>query len=218
MCILIIDNYDSFTYNLYQAVCEIVNSDGIGRREESRVVVIRNDSISLEKISDLKVSRIIISPGPGSPLDRNYFGICEEVIQELGPTIPLLGVCLGMQGIAASFGAEINKLSQPRHGKTSKIRHVGRGVFAGLKNDISVMRYHSLVVTCDSLPECLEVTAWVGDDPDVIMGVRHKEYPIEGVQFHPESFATELGNSMLKNFITGISFESGLDMVAGLQP
>jgi anthranilate synthase component 2 len=182
------------------------------------VIVIRNDAISLEKIRALDTSRIIISPGPGSPLDRDYFGICEDVIKELGSTIPLLGVCLGMQGIAASFGAEINKLSEPRHGKTSRIRHVNRGVFVGLKNDISVMRYHSLIVNCDSLPECLEVTAWVGDDPSVIMGVKHKEYPIEGVQFHPESFATELGNSMLKNFITGISFESSLDMVAGLQP
>lgn len=215
MKVLIIDNYDSFTYNLYQYVGEILSS---ARRPGSdfQITVKRNDELSFEQIQDLKADRIIISPGPGSPEDPAYFGVCGQVITEIGPTTPLLGVCLGMQGIVHAFGGRIVQAPLPMHGKISPITHNGCSVFRGVPDLLEVMRYHSLVAEAASLPECLRVTAAVGDlsaeDFDrfksidkssdfEIMGIQHRDYPIHGIQFHPESFATEGGKELLQNFL-----------------
>ena len=211
MNVLILDKYDSFTFNLYQYIGEILQESG----EPFTVTVKRNDEVSLDDVKSLKPDRIIISPGPGSPDDPSYFGVCGEVITELGKTIPTLGVCLGMQGIAYLFGGEVIKADVPMHGKTSPIAHDNAGVFLGLPQGLEIMRYHSLIV--QNLPECLEVTAVVTDtDSDAdfneviaendytaneIMGLRHTDYPIEGVQFHPESFATEGAKRLLGNFL-----------------
>lgn len=217
MNVLIIDNYDSFTFNLYQYIGEILQTmDGgkNGAKEEANVIVKRNNEITLADLQAMNLDRIIISPGPGAPDDSAYFGICAEVIEVMGKTTPLLGVCLGMQGIAHVFGGDVVRASVPMHGKVSAIRHDGAGVYQGLPQEIEIMRYHSLMVQADTLPHCLTVTAVVANNKhtelsltesalvgDEIMGVQHKDYPIQGVQFHPESFATEGAKRLLMNFL-----------------
>lgn len=198
MKVLIIDNYDSFTFNLYQYVGELLQE----KFQTFVLDVFRNDEITLEEIKKKKYDRIIISPGPGNPADKKYFGVCAEVITTLGKEIPVLGVCLGMQGIAYYFGGKIIRAKSPMHGKTSMITHNEESLFQNLPQNIEMMRYHSLIVDRDSLPDCLVVTA-VSQDTNEIMGLRHKEYPIEGIQFHPESFATEGGKILLGNFLFG---------------
>ena len=212
MNVLIIDNYDSFTFNLYQYIGEILQTmDG---DEEANVTVKRNNEITLADVQAMNLDRIIISPGPGAPDDPAYFGICAEVIEVMGKTTPLLGVCLGMQGIAHVFGGDVIRASVPMHGKVSAIRHDSAGVYQGLPQELEIMRYHSLMVQADSLPDCLTVTAVVANEEhndlgltkaalagDEIMGLQHKEYPIQGVQFHPESFATEGAKRLLTNFL-----------------
>lgn len=210
MNILIIDNYDSFTYNLYQYVGEILSE----HTDLFSVVVKRNNEINIQDIEVLDPDKIIISPGPGSPDDPNYFGICSDVIQTFGKRTPLLGVCLGMQGIAHVFGGKVIKAPIPMHGKTSPILHDSQGIYQNLPQDIEIMRYHSLMVEADSLPEELEVTSIIRNSNTQelslrqlslqgaeIMGIRHIHYPIEGVQFHPESFATEGAKNLLSNFL-----------------
>ena len=212
MNVLIIDNYDSFTFNLYQYIGEILQTmDG---NEEANVIVKRNNEITLADVQAMNLDRIIISPGPGAPDDPAYFGICAEVIEVMGKTTPLLGVCLGMQGIAHVFGGDVIRANVPMHGKVSSISHDGSGVYQGLPQEIEIMRYHSLMVKADTLPDCLTVTAVVTNDAhvehslaesalagDEIMGLAHKVYPIQGVQFHPESFATEGAKRLLSNFL-----------------
>ena len=212
MNVLIIDNYDSFTFNLYQYVGEILQT--LDSDEEASVIVKRNNEITLADVQAMNLDRIIISPGPGSPDDPAYFGICAEVIKTLGKTVPLLGVCLGMQGIAHVFGGDVVRASVPMHGKVSSIRHDNSGIYQGLPQELEIMRYHSLVVKADTIPSCLTITSVVANDSraelsfaesaltgDEIMGLAHKEYPIQGVQFHPESFATEGAKRLLGNFL-----------------
>lgn len=187
MRVLLIDNFDSFVYNLYQRL------GGLG----CDVDVFRNDEVSLGDAEGY--DKIVISPGPGNPLNKRDFGICRDVISELGARIPILGVCLGHQGIISAFGGRIVRAQKPMHGKTSMVEHDGSGVFPGVKNPLRAMRYHSLVGEESSLPSCLQITARSGDDR-AIMGVRHKEFPIFGVQFHPESIAAEDGDRILENF------------------
>lgn len=217
MNILIIDNYDSFTYNLYQYIGEILSTaQSHGQLQHFDITVKRNDQITLEQVKALNPDRIIISPGPGSPDDEQYFGICAAVIRELGPQIPLLGVCLGMQGIVHVFGGRVVKAALPMHGKISPIQHNSQDMFKDIPDQLEIMRYHSLIAEPQSLPDCLEVTASVGDLPSSaftnhsvirqggefeIMGVRHKTHPIQGIQFHPESFATEGGKELISNFL-----------------
>jgi anthranilate synthase component 2 len=196
MKVLIIDNYDSFTFNLYQYIGEILTK----RQKPFVIDVVRNDEITASEIEKREYDRIIISPGPGDPADAKYFGVCSEVITKLGKKTPVFGVCLGMQGIAHCFGGKVIRAKLPMHGKTSTISHDGKGVFEGLPQDLEVMRYHSLIAEKDSLPDSLKITATANDTGE-IMGLRHKEYPIEGIQFHPESFATEAGKRMLENFL-----------------
>lgn len=212
MNVLIIDNYDSFTFNLYQYIGEILQTmDG---DKAANVIVKRNNEITLADVQAMNLDRIIISPGPGAPDDPAYFGICAEVIEVMGKTTPLLGVCLGMQGIAHVFGGDVVRASVPMHGKVSSIRHDGAGVYQGLPQEIEIMRYHSLMVQADTLPDCLTITAVVANDAhaefsltesalagEEIMGLQHKDYPIQGVQFHPESFATEGAKRLLTNFL-----------------
>ena len=212
MNVLIIDNYDSFTFNLYQYIGEILQTmDG---DKAANVIVKRNNEITLADVQAMNLDRIIISPGPGAPDDPAYFGICAEVIEVMGKTTPLLGVCLGMQGIAHVFGGDVVRASVPMHGKVSSIRHDGAGVYQGLPQEIEIMRYHSLMVKADTLPDCLSVTAVVTNNAhaefsltesalagEEIMGLQHKDYPIQGVQFHPESFATEGAKRLLTNFL-----------------
>ena len=186
---IILDNYDSFTFNLYQYVGEL----------DQRPIVLRNDQVTVEQLRVMRPDRIIVSPGPGRPEDPHYFGICKRVIFELGPMIPLLGVCLGHQGIIHAFGGHIVRASKVMHGKTSLIIHKNVGVFRDLPRSFEAMRYHSLVGDPNTLPDCLEVTAMTEDK--VIMGVRHRDYPIEGIQFHPESIGTTVGKRLLTNFI-----------------
>jgi len=184
--LLMIDNYDSFTYNIVQYFGEL--------GEDVRTV--RNDEISLDQIADMNPDRICISPGPKSPKDA---GVSVDVLKEFKGKKPILGVCLGHQAIGEAFGGKIIRAKQVMHGKTSKIAHTGEGVFKGLPSPFTVIRYHSLAIERASLPACLEVTAWTDDGE--IMGVRHKEFDIEGVQFHPESILSEHGHAMLKNFL-----------------
>lgn len=215
MRILIIDNYDSFTYNLYQYVGEILSSTlGYGHFS---VEVKRNNEISVQEIRALQPDRIIISPGPGSPDDPQYFGVCRDAILELGTRIPLLGVCLGMQGIAHCFEGKVVRAPLPMHGKTSLIQHDGKGVYRAMPQALEIMRYHSLMVEALSLPDCLEITSVImpgvsmpKEQQDLlaaahagceIMGIRHRQFPIEGIQYHPESFATEGGKALLQNFL-----------------
>lgn len=213
MKILIIDNYDSFTYNLYQYLGEILIAAQEPLAHPPRLKVIRNDEMTLAEIAAFMPTHIVISPGPGSPEDAAYFGVCADVILQLGQKIPVLGVCLGMQGIAMCFGGKVVRAPVPVHGKVSPVQHSGEGVFLGLPQGLEVMRYHSLMVQAQDLPDCLAVTAVVSErkvtlgsgfrpEPgDIIMGVRHKNYPIEGIQFHPESFATEGAKDLLRNFL-----------------
>ncbi len=187
---LIIDNYDSFTYNLYQYIGEL----------KGNPVVFRNNEITLAAIKRGLFSHIVISPGPGSPETPAYFGICRNVILTLGKTTPLLGVCLGHQGIISAFGGKITKAGVIKHGKQSLIKHNQKGIFKNVKNPILGMRYHSLVGKKTEIPKCLEITAYSLDDGEV-MGVSHKKYPIFGVQFHPESIGTKQGKKILGNFL-----------------
>ena len=188
--LLIIDNYDSFTYNLYQYFCEL----------GAEVRVKRNDELQLADISRLNPSHLVISPGPCTP---NEAGISLSAIAHFADTLPILGVCLGHQAMAQSFGAEVVRARQVMHGKTSQIEHTGTGVFAGLNHPLTVTRYHSLVVEPSSLPECFTLTAWTGsaDSAQEIMGIAHRELPLHGVQFHPESILSEQGHQLLDNFL-----------------
>jgi len=189
--LLMIDNYDSFTYNLVQYFGEL----------GQKVNVYRNDEITVDEIENLKPKHVVISPGPCTP---NEAGISLELIEKLAGTIPILGVCLGFQAIAQAFGGNIIGAQRIMHGKVSPIHHTGKGVFKGLKNPLNATRYHSLVAEQSTLPECLEVTAWTNNDSgsiEEIMGVRHKTLAIEGVQFHPESILTEHGHQMLNTFL-----------------
>jgi len=195
MKVLIIDNYDSFTYNLYQLVGEVLERE----IKDFVLDVFRNDGISVDQIKKDSYEKIIISPGPGDPSDKNYFGVCADVLTELGKVIPVFGVCLGMQGIGHYYGGKVSKASKVMHGKTSIITHANKGLFEGLPQDLEVMRYHSLIVEKDKLPDELEILATSEDGE--IMGLGHKKYPIFGVQFHPESFATEGGKQIIKNFL-----------------
>ncbi|HZX91421.1 MAG TPA: aminodeoxychorismate/anthranilate synthase component II [Rudaea sp.] len=189
--LLMIDNYDSFTYNLVQYLGELGQD----------VRVVRNDELSVEQIRKLAPERIVISPGPGTP---DQAGVTLEMIAKLGAQIPILGVCLGHQSIGQAFGGNVVRAREIMHGKTSVIHHTGKGVFAALPNPFVATRYHSLVVDKASVPTVLEVTAWTQDADggiDEIMGFRHKALPIEGVQFHPESILTEHGHALLRNFL-----------------
>ena len=185
--LLVIDNYDSFTYNLVQYLAEL----------GADVRVVRNDEVTVAEIVAMSPEGIVISPGPCTP---NEAGVSLDVIREVAGTIPLLGVCLGHQAIGQAFGGKVVRAQQVVHGKTSRIFHDDRGLFKGLPNPFEATRYHSLVVARDGLPDCLEVTAKTWDDE--IMGLRHKTLPIEGVQFHPESFLTTVGKELLRNFVS----------------
>lgn len=190
MKVLILDNYDSFVYNLAQYAGEIADE----------VVVKRNDEVNIPAVRRFSPDKIIISPGPGTPADPRYFGICTEVLRKVSIETPTLGVCLGHQGIVHSFGGKIVRAKRLRHGKTSSIRHDGKGIFRGLENPFEATRYHSLVADPRTLPDSLEVSARSEDDQEV-MAVRHREFPIEGVQFHPESILTVHGHRMIANFL-----------------
>jgi anthranilate synthase/aminodeoxychorismate synthase-like glutamine amidotransferase len=190
--IVIIDNYDSFTYNIVQTIADLAEESG----ELETVRVFRNDQITLEELRDLAPRRLIISPGPCTPKEA---GISIAVITTFGPTVPLLGICLGHQAIGEAFGGEVVRADRIMHGKTSPIFHDGRGVFTGLPNPFDGMRYHSLVVRDQTLPGCLEATART--DQQELMGVRHRSLPVEGVQFHPESIMTGAGRYLLRNFL-----------------
>ncbi|MGD8638971.1 MAG: aminodeoxychorismate/anthranilate synthase component II [Nitrosopumilaceae archaeon] len=190
MKFLIIDNYDSFVYNIAQYLGEL----GVDCE------VIRNDKITINEIKQKKYDGIIISPGPGTPDDKKYFGVCSEVIKDMGRSTPILGVCLGHQGIISSFGGKVTNAGCVRHGKTSPVKHSESELFKGVKNPFKATRYHSLVGDKTIIPDILEVTATAQDDGEV-MAVRHKDYLIEGVQFHPESIMTEDGKKILANFI-----------------
>lgn len=196
MRVLIIDNYDSFTYNLFQMVGDI-----LAQQDVTNVLdVCRNDKITLGEIIK-RYDKVILSPGPGNPADKAYFGVCADVLLNPKKELPVLGVCLGMQGIAHYFGGKVVPSNKPMHGKTSPIKHDDKGVFKNIPQSVHIMRYHSLMVDSKTLPEELEVTAVTDDATKEIMGLRHKQYPIEGIQFHPESFATQEGTTMLKNFL-----------------
>lgn len=203
--VYLVDNYDSFTYNLYQYIGEVLTTAQLNNQiGDFEVIVARNDQVTVADIEAAHTDRIIISPGPGSPEDESYFGVCAQVITELGPTIPLLGVCLGMQGIVHCFGGKVVKAYVPMHGKVSPISHDGMGIFKDIPDQLEVMRYHSLMAAAESMPDCLALTAVVGDlgsDSYEIMAVKHKQFPIQGIQFHPESFATEGGKELMKNFL-----------------
>ena len=189
--LLMIDNYDSFTYNLVQYFGEL----------GQEVKVVRNDALDVAGIAALAPARIVISPGPCTP---DQAGVSLAVLSELSGRVPILGVCLGHQAIGQAYGGDVVRAGRIMHGKTSRIRHHGTGVFAGLPDGYEATRYHSLVVERESLPDCLEVTAWTEDADggfDEIMGLRHKTLPVEGVQFHPESILTEHGHAMLRNFL-----------------
>ncbi|MGH8052274.1 MAG: anthranilate synthase component II [Methylococcales bacterium] len=189
--LLMIDNYDSFTYNLVQYFGEL----------GQEVKVVRNDALSVADIAALKPTKIVISPGPCTP---NEAGISLEVLDKLSGNIPILGVCLGHQSLGQAFGGNVIRAKTIMHGKTSLMHHEGKGVFAGLPSPFEATRYHSLVVEKDSLPDCLEITAWTENADgsfDEIMGLRHKTLPVQGVQFHPESILTQHGHAMLKNFL-----------------
>ena len=191
--LLMIDNYDSFSYNLVQ-YCGELGAD---------VHVYRNDQITVDEIAKLKPEHIVISPGPCTP---NQAGISMDVIRRFKSEIPILGVCLGHQAIGQVFGGDVVHAREVMHGKTSPIHHLGKDVFTGIENPFTATRYHSLVIKKETVPDCLEITAWTEKDDksmDEIMGVRHKEYPISGVQFHPESILTEHGHDLLKNFLEG---------------
>jgi anthranilate synthase component 2 len=184
--LLLIDNYDSFTYNLFQYLSEL----------GEEVWVARNDRVSLDEIERRSPQRIVISPGPGTP---EQAGISNDVIRQFGRYTPILGVCLGHQCVGYSYGAKVKRAGEIKHGKSSLIYHDGKGLFQGLPNPFPAIRYHSLAVMPDDLPDCLEVTAWTKEG--MIMGLRHRQFPAEGVQFHPESIMTEVGKDLLRNFL-----------------
>ncbi len=189
--LLMLDNYDSFTYNLVQYLGEL----------GAEVKVVRNDELPVEALEDLAPERIVVSPGPCTP---NEAGISLATLERFAGKLPVLGVCLGHQSLGQAFGGEVVRAREPMHGKTSPVYHNGEGVFAGLPNPFTVTRYHSLVVKRETLPECLEITAWTqhpDGSMDEIMGLRHREFMIEGVQFHPESILTEHGHDLLANFL-----------------
>ncbi len=186
--LLLLDNYDSFTYNLYQYLCEL----------GADVLVRRNDELSVNDVKALSPAKIVISPGPCTP---NEAGISVQLIRELGSSVPILGVCLGHQSIGAAYGGAVVRAPHVMHGKLSAIHHADTGVFSGLPEPFQATRYHSLIVRRDDLPECLEVTAWTDDG--LIMGLRHRDFPVQGVQFHPESIMTESGKALLRNFLEG---------------
>lgn len=189
--LLMIDNYDSFTYNVVQYLCEL----------KADVRVLRNDEVDVAGVEALKPEKIVISPGPCTP---NEAGVSMAVIDAFSGRVPVLGICLGHQSIGQVFGAKIVRARQVMHGKTSPIYHADKGVFKGLSNPLTATRYHSLVIEKESLPDCLEITAWTQREDgsvDEIMGVRHKELLVEGVQFHPESILTQHGHDLLRNFI-----------------
>ncbi len=186
--LLLIDNYDSFTYNLVQKFGEV--SPGLDVR------VVRNDKITLDEVESLKPSHIVISPGPCTPREG---GISNDIIRTFGPRLPIFGVCLGHQCIGFSAGAVVERAAKLMHGKTDQIHHHGTGLYAGMPNPFTATRYHSLIIRPGTLPDEYEITSWTGDDE--IMGVRHKSWPLEGVQFHPESFLTEQGETLLANFL-----------------
>ena len=189
--ILMIDNYDSFTFNIVQYMSEL----------GATLKVVRNDEMSPQQIRDLNPEKIVVSPGPCTP---NEAGISVDVIKEFHSSIPILGVCLGHQSIAQAFGGKIVRAKKVMHGKVSQIHHNNSGVFDNLDQDFTATRYHSLVIERHSLPSCFEVTAWTydeADDFDEIMGIRHRDFPVEGVQFHPESILTEHGHLLFKNFL-----------------
>ena len=189
--LLMLDNYDSFTYNLVQYLGEL----------GAEVKVVRNDEMPVEALDDLAPERIVVSPGPCTP---NEAGISLATLERFAGKLPVLGVCLGHQSLGQAFGGEVVRAREPMHGKTSPVYHNGEGVFAGLPNPFTVTRYHSLVVKRETLPECLEITAWTqhpDGSMDEIMGLRHREFMIEGVQFHPESILTEHGHDLLANFL-----------------
>ena len=189
--LLMIDNYDSFTYNLVQYL------QALG----AEVRVERNDALTVDQIEQLAPQRIVISPGPCTP---NEAGVSMAVIERLGATTPILGVCLGHQSMGQVYGGDVIRAGRIMHGKTSRIRHEGKGVFAGLPDGYEATRYHSLVVDKTTLPDCMEITAWTDNEDgsmEEIMGLRHREFPVEGVQFHPESILTQHGQALLKNFL-----------------
>lgn len=188
--VLLIDNYDSFTFNLYQYLGELADS----------ITVVRNTAVPMDRIRRGEFSHLVISPGPGNPTDPAYFGTCAQVIRQFHRTVPLLGICLGHQGIGAAFGGHIIRAPVIMHGKTSRFRHSGYGILRGLPPDITVMRYHSLVIEPRSLPAELVVDAQAADGS--IMALHHASFPTFGLQFHPESFATPDGKHILKNFLT----------------
>ncbi len=184
--VLVIDNYDSFTYNLVQYLGELGED----------VMVRRNDEITLAEIAPLSPVAVVLSPGPGTPSDA---GICKDLLVELGPTIPILGVCLGHQCLGEAFGGTVRRASQVMHGKVSRVTHAEQSVFRGIPSPFAATRYHSLVVDRENLPADLEVTAWTDDG--TVMGLRHRQYPLAGVQFHPEAILTEHGHELLENFL-----------------
>ena len=193
LMLLVLDNYDSFTFNLVQYLGELAAEHPI----TAELRVERNDALSLEQIRALAPDAILISPGPGDP---DQSGVCLEVLRELSPTVPTLGVCLGHQSIAQVYGGKVVRAEQLMHGKTSPVLHDGQGVFEGLPSPLTATRYHSLIAERSSLPECLEITAWLEDG--TIMGLRHRDYPhLQGVQFHPESVLTQAGHALLANFL-----------------
>ncbi len=191
--LLLIDNYDSFTYNLFQYLSEL----------GEKVKVVRNDKMNPNEMERLSPERIVISPGPGTP---EQAGVSNEVIRHFGEHIPILGVCLGHQCIGYSYGGKVDHAGEIKHGKSSLIYHDGKGVFIGLQNPFPAIRYHSLAVMRQGLPDCLEVSAWT--ENGLIMGLRHRQHPVEGVQFHPESIMTEVGKDLLKNFLQ-LSYTKG---------
>jgi len=191
MRVLVIDNYDSFVYNLYQAIGELGADPSVHR----------NDGITLEEVQRLAPDAIVLSPGPGRPTSGRDFGVCADILRELGSSTPTLGVCLGHQGIATAYGGTVERAARIRHGKASVVRHDGRTIFEGLSNPMTAGRYHSLAVVRASLPRDLEVSA-IADDGEV-MAVRHRNHPVEGVQFHPESILTPEGPDLLRNFLKG---------------
>ncbi len=190
--LLLIDNYDSFTYNLVHYLGEL----------GAESVVVRNDKITVEEALAKKPKAIVLSPGPCTP---NEAGVCLDLIRQAGPTIPLLGVCLGHQSIGQSYGGKVIRAPQPMHGKLSSITHTGKGVFKGLPKSFQITRYHSLIVERATLPDCLEITAETADG--IIMGLQHKTHPVHGVQFHPESIASEQGHALLANFLELAGFK-----------
>jgi para-aminobenzoate synthetase component 2 len=199
--LLVLDNYDSLTFNLVQYLGELAADHPI----TTDLRVERNDALSLEQIRQLNPDAILISPGPGDP---DQAGVSLEVLQKLGPTVPILGVCLGHQALAQAYGGRVVRAAELMHGKTSPVRHGGAGVFEGLPDPLTATRYHSLIAERESLPACLEVTAWL--EYGTIMGLRHRQYPhLQGVQFHPESVLTQAGHQLLANFLSQAAAATG---------